>query len=152
MSNLHGNLLPATWPIGDTAPPKTLNLVWITFKKGDPKIEIMGRLAIIEDDSCAANSGAAASQSETKTTQNLVNTSNSRKGGGGVSDESGYYEGDELPNDDSIEIVYVNKPTANNHNQVSITLMDSHKNQSELQAAKLASIPKGKPNFPKDRA
>ena len=114
----------------------------------------MGRLAIIEDDSCnPANSAGAAAKSETKTTQNLVNTSNSqRKGGGGVSDESGYYEGDELPNDDSIEIVYVNKPTANNHNQVSITLMDSHKNQSELQAAKLASIPKGKPSFPEDRA
>merc|ERR1719414_1248343 len=103
----------------------------------------MGRLAIIEDDSCNPSSaGANSANSETKTTTQNATSSNSRKGGGGVSDESGYYEGDELPNDDSIEIVYVNKPTANNHNQVSITLMDSHKNQSELQAAKLASIPK----------
>ena len=91
----------------------------------------MGRLAIIEDDSCnpssaGAGANSANSKSETKT-QNAT-SSNSRKGGGGVSDESGYYEGDELPNDDSIEIVYVNKPTANNHNQVSITLMDSNKN------------------------
>ena len=111
----------------------------------------MGRLAIIEDDSCnnpssaGAGANSANSKSETKTTTQNATSSNSRKGGGGVSDESGYYEGDELPNDDSIEIVYVNKPTANN--QVSITLMDSNKNPAELQAAKLASIPKGKPKF-----
>jgi hypothetical protein len=104
----------------------------------------MGRLAIIEDDSCPANSVAAASrqvqtspdksESKTTTTKTIspaaetatgsgttkngtpnqeVSTSSGnqrcckkKSQGGAGSDESGYYEGDELQGDDSIEIVY----------------------------------------------
>jgi len=107
----------------------------------------MGRLAIIEDDSCPANSIAAAASSrqvqtssdksesktttkasspaaenatgsgtpnENGTTKQEVSTSSGtqqrcckkKSQGGAGSDESGYYEGDELQGDDSIEIVY----------------------------------------------
>ena len=92
----------------------------------------MGRLAILEEDSQVATTNS----SDQNKTQNNTAKNNSRKGGG-VSDESGYYEGDELPNDDSIEIVYVNqKSTANN--EVSITpIIDGQK--ASLASTKLAS-------------
>lgn len=80
----------------------------------------MGRLAIIEED----GGGAASSPSSEKTSkpdqpsrpplepssEPAVKVARSnKKQGAGVSDESGYYEGDELQADDSIEILYDRK-------------------------------------------
>ena len=75
----------------------------------------MGRLAIIEEEgggskkpppeppssSDKTSSSDSASSNQAKTSE----VSTSRMKQGGISDESGYYEGDEL-RDDSIEIVY----------------------------------------------
>ena len=86
----------------------------------------MGRLAIIEEAMGAtANSS---DQADNKTTQtNSAASSRKACASKGVSDESGYYEdGEELPNDDSIEIVYVNPKTTAKH-EVSITpILDHH--------------------------
>jgi hypothetical protein len=77
----------------------------------------MGRLAIIEEDGNTseakqttqppANEAAAHQPAINPSSEASVNTA-SRVKQGGVSDESGYYEGDDLPlqGDDSIEIVY----------------------------------------------
>ena len=82
----------------------------------------MGRLAIIEDDSGASASNTNINNINTANTSNIEEKQEEttikklttevvkkpvKKQGGGHSDESGYYEGDELPaSDDSIEIVY----------------------------------------------
>ena len=69
----------------------------------------MGRLAIIEEEGGGGggNKPPEPPSSEPKSSDSSTSsTSTSRmKQGGGISDESGYYEGDEL-RDDSIEIVY----------------------------------------------
>ena len=73
----------------------------------------MGRLAIIEEEgggskkpppeppSSSDKTSSDSASSQAKTSE----VSTSRMKQGGISDESGYYEGDEL-RDDSIEIVY----------------------------------------------
>ena len=106
----------------------------------------MGRLAIIEEAMATTNNSSA----ENKTQSN--SNANSRKAcaSKGVSDESGYYEdGDELPNDDSIEIVYVNQKTTAN-NEVSITpILDNKPNVGNIKpehtASATSTVPQGKP-------
>lgn len=58
----------------------------------------MGRLVIIEEDG----------SSKEQPPKEAICKSRNKKQGGAVSDESGYYEGDEI-RDDSIEIVYDTK-------------------------------------------
>ena len=81
----------------------------------------MGRLAIIEEDgggkppepppkeqvvdSSTSTSSASSMTASSAKTEAAATSSTSRMKQGGISDESGYYEGDEL-RDDSIEIVY----------------------------------------------
>ena len=97
----------------------------------------MGRLAIIEEDGggkpaepppkeqvADSTSNSASSMTASSTKTEAATSSTSRMKQGGVSDESGYYEGDEL-RDDSIEIVYDrynktrNTATPNNVNTAS---------------------------------
>lgn len=61
----------------------------------------MGRLAIIEDD--------GGQQPQPLQPQKNNESASKRLKQGGISDESGYYEGDELQGEDSIEILYDKK-------------------------------------------
>lgn len=91
----------------------------------------MGRLAIIEEDGGASSSSEKtkadppSSRPALQSSEPAVKVARSnKKQGAGVSDESGYYEGDELQADDSIEIIYDRKK-AHHHGGASEAAMAS---------------------------
>ncbi len=88
----------------------------------------MGRLAIIEDEGQQQPKEPSA-----QAAQASAEVKGRNKKQGGVSDESGYYEGDELQADDSIEIVY-DRLVAKNNN-------DHQTNQQRLQHPAVSITP-----------